>query len=384
MRAVSAGDAAARSRRTGPLASLRLVEFAGIGPAPFAAMLLADMGADIVRIDRPDFSGADARDITLRSRQVVAADLKDAAQREDVLRLLQSADGLIEGFRPGVMERLGLGPEAVWERNPRLVYGRITGWGQEGPLAAAAGHDINYIALPGALAAIGPSAGVPVPPLNLVGDYGVGALYIALGVLAAVIEARVSGRGQVVDAAMCDGAASMLSIFFTLKAKAQWEEARGANLLDGGAPFYRTYACADGRHIALGALEPQFYETLCRLAGLDDPLFRDRGDKRNWAELTAKMERVFRAKTRDEWCAILEGSDACFAPVLTMSEAPDHPHLAARQTFAAIDGVLQPAPAPRFSRTPSAVQSPPAAAPASLKDLIAAWQRPVDAPAGVP
>ena len=239
MRAVSAEDAV-RSRRTGPLASLRLVEFAGIGPAPFAAMLLADMGADIVRIDRPNFSSADPRDITLRGRKVVAADLKDAAQREDVLRLLQGADALIEGFRPGVMERLGLGPEAVWERNPRLVYGRITGWGQEGPLAAAAGHDINYIALSGALAAIGPSAGVPVPPLNLVGDYGGGALYIAVGVLGAVIEARISGRGQVVDAAMCDGAASMLSIFFSLKAKAQWEDARGANLLDGGAHFYRT------------------------------------------------------------------------------------------------------------------------------------------------
>ena len=381
---MSAKDAAARSRRNGPLASLRLVEFAGIGPAPFAAMLLADMGADIVRIDRPNFSGADPRDITLRGRPVVAADLKDGAQREDVLRLLQGADGLIEGFRPGVMERLGLGPEAVWTRNPRLVYGRITGWGQEGPLAAAAGHDINYIALSGALAAIGPSAGAPVPPLNLVGDYGGGALYLAVGVLAAVIEARVSGRGQVVDAAMCDGAASMLSIFFTLKARGQWEDRRGANLLDGGAPFYRTYECADGCHIALGALEPQFYETLCRLAGLDDPVFRDRGDKRNWPQLTAKMEKVFRLKTRDEWCAILEGSDACFAPVLTMSEAPAHPHIAARETFAEIDGVLQPAPAPRFSRTPAAVQSSPAAAPASLKDLIAAWQVPVDAQAGVP
>jgi alpha-methylacyl-CoA racemase len=384
LRAVSAKDAAAGPRPKGPLASLRLVEFAGIGPAPFAAMLLADMGADIVRIDRPNFSGADPRDITLRGRPVVAADLKDSAQREDVLRLLQGADGLIEGFRPGVMERLGLGPEAVWARNPRLVYGRITGWGQEGPLAAAAGHDINYIALSGALAAIGPSAGAPVPPLNLVGDYGGGALYLAVGVLAAVIEARVSGRGQVVDAAMCDGAASMLSIFFTLKARGQWEDRRGANLLDGGAPFYRTYACADGCYIALGALEPQFYETLCRLAGLDDPAFRDRGDKTNWPQLAAKMERVFRLKTRDEWCAILEGSDACFAPVLTMGEAPAHPHLAARATFAEIDGVLQPAPAPRFSRTPAAVQSSPAAAPASLKDLIAAWQVPVAAPAGVP
>jgi alpha-methylacyl-CoA racemase len=384
LRAVSAEDAAARLHRTGPLASLRLVEFAGIGPAPFAAMLLADMGADIVRIDRPNFRGADPRDVTLRGRQVVAADLKDAGQREDVMRLLQGADALIEGFRPGVMERLGLGPEAVWARNPRLVYGRITGWGQEGPLAAAAGHDINYIALPGALAAIGPRGGVPVPPLNLVGDYGGGALYVAVGVLAGVIEARVSGRGQVVDAAMCDGAASMLSIFFSLKARAQWDEQRGANLLDGGAPFYRTYECADGRYVALGALEPQFYETLCRLAGLDDPLFRERSDKRNWPQLTAEMEKVFRLKTRDEWCAILEGSDACFAPVLTMSEAPAHPHLAARETFATIEGILQPAPAPRFSRTPSAVQSPPAAAPSSLEDVIAAWQRPIDAQRSVP
>ena len=381
--AMSAEDAAA-SRRKGPLGSLRIVEFAGIGPAPFASMLLSDMGADIVRIDRPNFSGADPRDITLRGRPVVAADLKDAAQREDVLRLLQGADVLIEGFRPGVMERLGLGPEAVWTCNPRLVYGRITGWGQEGPLAQAAGHDINYIALPGALAAIGPSAGAPVPPLNLVGDYGGGALYLALGVLAAVIEARLSGRGQVVDAAMCDGAASMLAIFFSLKARAQWEDRRGANLLDGGAPFYRTYECADGGYIALGALEPQFYATLCGLAGLDDPAFRERGDKRNWPRLTAEMESVFRRKSRDEWCAILEGSDACFAPVLTMSEAPGHPHLAARQTFAEIDGVLQPAPAPRFSRTPSAVQAPPAAAPASLQDLIAAWQPPTDAPADGP
>jgi alpha-methylacyl-CoA racemase len=382
MPADSDPDGAERSRRTGPLAGVRAVEFAGIGPAPFAAMLLADMGADVVRIDRPNFSGADSRDITLRGRRVVAADLKNRGQREAVLGLLECADLLIEGFRPGVMERLGLGPEAVWARNPRLVYGRVTGWGQTGPLAAAAGHDINYIALTGALAAIGPKAGDPLPPLNLVGDYGGGALYLVVGVLAAVIEARATGRGQVVDAAMCDGAASMLSIFFTLRARAQWQDERGANLLDGGAPFYRTYACADGGHVAVGALEPQFYETLCALAGLDGGAGGDRTDKAAWPSLTAKMEAMFRLKTRAEWCAILEGTDACFAPVLTMSEAPSHPHLAARQTFTERGGVVQPAPAPRFSRTPSAIQSPPAAAPSSIADIIAAWQPTGPAPGG--
>jgi len=383
MRAVNAPDAGVRSRRTGPLTGLRGVEFAGIGPGPFAAMLLADMGADIVRIDRPSFTGADPRDILLRGRPVVAADLKNPEQRDAVLRLLQGADMLIEGFRPGVMERLGLGPDAVWARNPRLVYGRITGWGQDGPLAAAAGHDINYIALPGALAAIGPRDGGPVPPLNLIGDYGGGALYLALGVLAAVIEARASGKGQVVDAAMCDGTASMLSLFFVLKARAQWQDRRGTNLLDGGAPFYRAYECADGHSIALGALEPQFYETLCRLAGLDDPAFRNRGDRTTWPQLAATMETVFRQKTREQWCAILEGSDACFAPVLTMSEAPSHPHLAARGTFTEVGGVVQPAPAPRFSRTASTIPAAPAAAPCAIEDLIAAWQAPVadqDAP----
>jgi len=370
-------DATSAASRTagGALHGLRIVEFAGIGPGPFAAMLLADMGADVVRVDRPGFKG-DPRDITLRSRPVVALDLKQERGREDALALVDRADALLEGFRPGVMERLGLGPEVLLARNPRLVYGRITGWGQEGPLAQAAGHDINYIALPGALAAIGPMAH-PVPPLNLVGDYGGGAPYFPPGVLAAVIEARTSGRGQVVDAAMCDGAASMLALFYTLKARGQWEDRqRSHNMLDGGAPFYRTYECADGRHVSIGALEPQFYETLCRLAGLDDPAYRARADKAAWPDLSRRMEAVFKSKTRDEWCAVLEGSDACFAPVLTMSEAPSHPHLAGRKTFVDLDGVMQPAPAPRFLRTPSGIKSPPAAAPSTVADVLAGWCAP--------
>jgi alpha-methylacyl-CoA racemase len=362
---------------SGPLTGLRIVEFAGIGPGPFAAMMLADMGADVVRIDRPGFSGADPRDITMRGRRVVATDLKNAGERDRVLAMLDCADALIEGFRPGVMERLGLGPEVVLARNPRLVYARMTGWGQDGPLAQAAGHDINYIALPGALAAFGPPDGNPMPPLNLVGDYGGGALYLVVGVLAAMIEARSSGRGQVVDVAMCDGVASLLSLFFTLKARGSWDDSRRrANLLDGGAPFYRGYECADGRHISIGALEPQFYATLCKLAGLDDPAYGDRNNKSNWPDLSRRMEEVFKQKTRAQWCEILEGSDACFAPVLTMSEAPSHPHIAGRSTYIERDGVLQPAPAPRFARTPSAIQSPPATAATDIDDVLAGWQAP--------
>jgi alpha-methylacyl-CoA racemase len=358
-----------RARAGGPLAGLRIVEFAGIGPGPFAAMLLADMGADVVRIDRPGAAG-DARDITRRGRRNLTLDLKQTEGLEQALRLLDRADALIEGFRPGVMERLGLGPDAVLARNPRLVYGRVTGWGQSGPLAQAAGHDINYIALAGALGAIGPEE-KPVPPLNLVGDYGGGALYLVVGMLAGVIEAKHSGRGQVVDCAMCDGAASLLSIFFTLLARGQWEERRGANLLDGGAPFYGTYECADGRFICVGALEPQFYETLCRLADLG-PEFRDR-DRKRWPMLREKMQAVFKTRTREEWCAILEGSDACFAPVLGLREARSHPHLAERETFVERDGVVQPAPAPRFSRTRSAIQASRASSPA---EILAEWQRP--------
>ena len=363
--------AATESRATsGPLVGLRIVEFAGIGPGPFAAMLLADMGADVVRIDRPGAAERDKRDVIGRGRRNLVLDLKQRDGLEAALQLLDAADALIEGFRPGVMERLGLGPEAVLARNPRLVYGRVTGWGQSGPLAQAAGHDINYIALAGALGAIGPEE-KPVPPLNLVGDYGGGALYLLVGMLAGIIEAKRSGRGQVVDCAMCDGAASLLSIFFTLLARGQWEERRGSNLLDGGAPFYGTYECADGGFIALGALEPQFYETLCRLAGLEAPEFRERSDRKRWPHLRQKMQAVFKTRTRTEWCAILEGSDACFAPVLGLREASTHPHMAHRNSFVECDGVLQPAPAPRFSRTPSAI---PPSSMSSPAEILALWR----------
>ena len=363
--------AATESRATsGPLVGLRIVEFAGIGPGPFAAMLLADMGADVVRIDRPGAAERDKRDVIGRGRRNLVLDLKQRDGLEVALQLLDAADALIEGFRPGVMERLGLGPEAVLARNPRLVYGRVTGWGQSGPLAQAAGHDINYIALAGALGAIGPEE-KPVPPLNLVGDYGGGALYLLVGMLAGIIEAKRSGRGQVVDCAMCDGAASLLSIFFTLLARGQWEERRGSNLLDGGAPFYGTYECADGGFIALGALEPQFYETLCRLAGLEAPEFRERSDRKRWPHLRQKMQAVFKTRTCTEWCAILEGSDACFAPVLGLREASTHPHMAHRNSFVECDGVLQPAPAPRFSRTPSAI---PPSSMSSPAEILALWR----------
>ena len=359
-----------RAGSSGPLAGLRVVEFAGIGPGPFAAMLLADMGADVVRIDRPGAAARDKRDVTGRGRRNLVLDLKQHDGVETALQLLDAADALIEGFRPGVMERLRLGPDAVLARNPRLVYGRVTGWGQSGPLAQAAGHDINYIARAGALGAIGPEE-KPVPPLNLVGDYGGGALYLVVGMLAAVIEAKRSGRGQVVDCAMCDGAASLLSIFFTLLARGQWQERRASNLLDGGAPFYGTYECADGGFVAVGALEPQFYETLCRLAGLDEPAFRERNDRKRWPELRQKMQAAFKTRTRAEWCAILEGSDACFAPVLGLREASTHPHMAHRESFVELDGVLQPAPAPRFSRTPSAIQASSVRSPA---EILAHWR----------
>ena len=349
----------------GPLHGLRVIELAGIGPGPFCAMLLADLGAGVVRVDRTEASELgvpmDPRhDVNGRNRRSVALDLKSPAGRDAVLRLAARADVLIEGFRPGVAERLGLGPADCHALNRRLVYGRMTGFGQSGPLAQAAGHDLNYIALSGALHAIGPAGGKPVPPLNLVGDYGGGALYLALGLLAALHERTQSGRGQVVDAAMVDGAASLASIFYGMSASGGWSQQRGANLLDGGAPFYDTYETADGKHVAIGALEPKFFAELAQRIGLDARFVKGQYDRRLWPELRAAMAAILRGKTRDAWCALLEGSDACFAPVLSMTEAPQHAHARARQAFIDLGGVVQPGPAPRFDRsTPDAVRAAP-------------------------
>ena len=358
------------TRASGPLAGFRIVEFAGIGPAPFACMLLADMGADIVTLDRVGASKI-MKGVSTRGRKIVELDLKDKAVVAQVLDLLAGADALIEGFRPGVMERLGLGPEIVLARNPRLVYGRMTGWGQHGPLAQAAGHDINYISITGALAAIG-TAERPVPPLNLVGDYGGGALYLVVGVLAALLEASRSGKGQVVDAAMCDGAASLMAPFFDLTAMGRWREGRERNLLDGGAHFYGVYECGCGQFISIGSIEPQFYALLRKHADLSDPAFDAQMDPKAWPALKEKLIAVFKSKTRAEWCAIMEGTDICFAPVLTMADAPQHPHMAARNVFVERHGVTQPAPAPRFSRTESAIREP---VTAEIRDLIGAWRK---------
>ncbi len=347
----------------GPLRGLRVIELAGIGPAPLACMLLADLGADVVRVDRLEPSGlglamAPRHDINARGRRSVALDLKSAAGREAVLRLLANADVLVEGFRPGVMEKMGLGPDACLALNPRLVYGRMTGFGQSGPLAGAAGHDLNYIALTGVLHAIGPAGGAPLPPLNLVGDYGGGALYLAFGVMAALYERQHSGQGQVVDAAMVDGAASLASIFFGLKAAGNWEGPRGGNLLDGGAPFYATYETADQRHISLAALEPKFFAQLATALGLEARFVARQYDQRLWGEMRAAIAQAVHQHSRDEWCQRLEGSDACFAPVLSFDEAPGHAHAQSREAFISVDGVVQPAPAPRFGRTPAAHPRP--------------------------
>ena len=347
----------------GPLTGLHVVELASIGPGPMCAMLLADLGAEVLRIDRTEPSGLgvpmDTRfDVTGRNRRSVALDIKQPAGRDAALRLIDRADLLIEGFRPGVAERLGLGPADCQARNPGLVYGRMTGFGQTGPLAQAAGHDLNYIALTGALHAIGGGA-KPVPPLNLVGDYGGGALYLAFGLLAAIFERSRSGQGQVVDAAMVDGASSLMSIFFGMAAAGRWDSSeRAANLLDGGAPFYDTYATADGRWVSIGALEPKFFAELVQRIGLDAGFIARQYDRRCWAEMRAAIGALILARTRDEWCALLEGSDACFAPVLSLAEVGQHPHAQARQAYTEVGGVLQPAPAPRFSRSQPAQPSP--------------------------
>ena len=344
----------------GPLQGLRVIEMAGIGPAPMACMLLADLGADVVRVDRLEPSGlglamAPRHDVNARNRRSVALDLKSEAGRQAVLQLLDGADVLVEGFRPGVMEKLGLGPAPVQQRNPRLVYGRMTGFGQTGPLAQAAGHDLNYIALTGALHAIGPAGSAPVPPLNLVGDYGGGALYLAFGVMAALFERQRSGRGQVVDAAMVDGAASLASVFFGLQAAGNWAGPRGGNLLDGGAPFYATYETADGHFISLAPLEPKFFAQLVQALGLEQRFIARQYDSRLWPELRAAIALAVKQRSRDAWREMLEGTDVCFAPVLSFEEAPTHPHAMARQSFVTIDGVVQPGPAPRFDRTPASL-----------------------------
>lgn len=362
----------------GPLQGIRIVEMAGLGPGPFACMLLADLGADLIRIERPQVqeiegSGRGRRQVFHRGRPSLGLDLKSGAGRQQALALIAQADALVEGFRPGVMERLGLGPEDCLRENPRLVYGRMTGWGQDGPLAQAPGHDINYIALTGALHAIGPRDGKPVVPLNLVGDFGGGSLYLAFGLVSALLEARTSGKGQVVDAAIVDGTLSMMGMIYGRMAEGLWQDRRQSNVLDGGAPWYDSYETADGKYIAIGAIEPQFYDELCRLAGIDAPDATARLDRNDWSNQVKRFEAIFRQRSRDEWCALLEGSEACFAPVLSMREAASHPHNLARQNLLEIDGVLQPAPAPRFSRTPGAIQSASGASPESGEQRAARW-----------
>ncbi len=362
----------------GPLNGVKIVEFGGIGPPPMCAMLLADMGADVLRIDRTQPSGLGIPvpprfSVMDRSRRSVAIDLKTPAGIEATLRLLDQSSALIEGFRPGVMERLGLSPEACLTRNPRLVYGRVTGWGQTGPLAHAAGHDINYIALTGTAHAIGRRGQPPTPPLNLVGDFGGGALYLALGIVAALFEAQQSGQGQVVDAAMVDGAASLMSSIYGLYAAGVINDRRGENLVDSGAHFYDVYETADGKYISIAAIEAKFYAELLQRLGLENEVLPDQMNRERWPELTERLAKLFRTKSREEWCDILEGTDVCFAPVLSFDEAPHHPHNKTRNTFIEVDGVVQPAPAPRFSRTPSQVQRPPAAAGEHTESGLLDW-----------
>ncbi|MFB9446535.1 CoA transferase [Dactylosporangium vinaceum] len=354
----------------GPLRDLRVVELAGIGPGPFAAMLLADLGADVVRVDRPGpgspIAPPAAGDLTNRGKRSVAADLKTPEGVEVVLALAERAQVLIEGFRPGVAERLGVGPEAVLARNPALVYGRMTGWGQDGPLAASAGHDITYLARTGALHAIGRAGGPPQVPVNLLGDYGGGALYLVVGVLAAVHAATVTGRGQVVDAAIVDGTAHLSMIVHSLLAAGLWRDARGVNLLDTGAPFYDVYRTADDRYVAVGALEPQFFADLVARLGLTD--LPEQFDVPRWPQLRARLAAAFLDKTRDEWAAVFDGTDACVAPVLSLAEAPADAHLAARGTFVTAGGVTQPAPAPRFTTPPTLSPPDPPAPPSGRPD----------------
>ncbi len=359
----------------GPLAGLRVIEIAGIGPGPFAAMMLADMGAEVIRVVRPGAGGLSMADnprldFFNRSKRCIALNLKDTRACSVLLQLLEGADGLIEGYRPGVMEKLGLGPEVCRERNPRLVYGRMTGWGQEGPLARAAGHDINYIALTGALHAIGEADGKPVVPLNLIGDFGGGGMFLAFGMVCALLEASRSGAGQVVDAAMVDGASTLMAMTYAAFQSRFWSNDRGRNMLDGGAHFYGVYETADGKYVSIGSIEPQFYGLLLVTLGIAPAELPQQMDPRHWDALRERFAAVFRSRTRDAWCALMEGTDICFAPVLGLDEVPLHPHLQARGTFLHDAAVWQPAPAPRFSRSHPASPSTAVAAGADTDTLL--------------
>ncbi|MCW2616547.1 MAG: CoA transferase [Frankiales bacterium] len=363
----------------GPLTGLRVVELAGLGPCPHAAMVLADLGADVVRVDRESGRfdlAAPEKDVLLRGRRSVFADLKSPEGRALVLDLVERADVLLEGFRPGVTERLGLGPDQCLERNPRLVYGRITGWGQDGPMAPRVGHDLNYLGLTGALAAIGRTDGTPVPPLNLVADFGGGSMLLLVGVLAALNERERSGVGQVVDAAMVDGVALLSQMLWSFRGMGLWNDGRQTNLLDGAAPFYDTYACADGRHVAVGALEPQFYARLLAGLGLDAATLPPQMDSAGWPALREAIGGALATRTRDEWTAVFDGVDACVTPVVELAETLDEPHLKARGTFVVVDGVQQAAPAPRFSRTPADLPSAPGVPGSGLDSVRADWGLP--------
>jgi alpha-methylacyl-CoA racemase len=361
----------------GPLSSIKVVEIAGIGPGPFCAMMLADLGADVIRIDRsagvrPEMPDEPSSDVLARGRRSVGVDLKNPEGVELVLNLIAQADVLTEGFRPGVMERLGLGPEVCLARNPKLIYGRMTGFGQEGPMAQAAGHDINYIALAGALAHIGREGEKPLPPLNLVGDFGGGGMLLAFGVCAALVERACSGKGQIVDAAMVDGAATLMAFFHGRYARGGWGE-RGTNLLDTGAHFYDTYETQDAKYVSLASIEPQFYAKLLELTGLDKETLPHQMDRAGWRPMKQRLTALFKTKTRDEWCALMEGSDVCFAPVLTISEAYEHPHNVARGSFVEVGGVKQPGPSPRFSRTPGEIERPPPHPGQHTREALLAW-----------
>ena len=362
----------------GPLAGIKVVEVAGIGPGPYGAMLLADLGADVVRVDRAgNVSGGDPAqppgDLLARGRRSVGVDLKHPDGVATVLDLVAGADVLVEGFRPGVMERLGLGPDTCLERNPALVYARMTGWGQEGPYASAAGHDINYIALAGVLEPLGRAGEQPTAPINLVGDFGGGGMLLAFGICAALLEARGSGQGQVIDAAMIDGAASLMTMTWSFKAMGLWQDQRGTNMLDTGAHYYDTYETADGKYVSIGSIEPQFYAELLRLTEIDPASLPSQHDRSRWPELKERFAAVFKTKTRDEWCALMEHTDVCFAPVLTMDEAPAHPHIAQRGTFVEVAGQVQPGPVPRFSRTPGSIDRPPPHAGQHTDEVLADW-----------